>query len=61
MKKLQTIERKYLIKFMNYKKSFNMLIEETYTDIFKKSRKIIIIQFDIIVLTKFKQRFQILL
>ena len=40
MKKFQTIKRQYLTKFMNYKKSFNMLIEETYTDISKKNRKI---------------------
>ena len=37
MKKLQTIRRQYLTKFMNYKKFFNMSIEEVYTDIFKKS------------------------
>ena len=37
MKKLQTIEQQYLTKFMNYKKFFDMLIEETYTNIFKKS------------------------
>ena len=38
-----------------------MSIEETYIDIFKKSRKIAIMQLDMIALTKFKQRFQILL
>ena len=43
MKKLQTIERQYLTKFMNYKKSFDMSIEEAYTNISKKSRKIAII------------------
>ena len=57
MKKFQMIRRQYLIKLMNYKKFFNMLIEETYTDIFKKSRKIAIMQFDMIVLTKLKRRF----
>ena len=57
MKKFQTIKRQYLTKFMNYKKFFDMSIEETYTNIFKKSRKIAIMQFNMIVLTKFKQRF----
>ena len=52
MKKLQTIERQYLIKLINYKKSFNMSIEEAYTDIFKKSRKIAIMQFNMIALKK---------
>ena len=61
MKKLQTIERQYLTKFMNYKKFFNMSIEEAYTNIFKKSRKIAIIQFNMIVLTKSERRFQIFL
>ena len=55
------IKRQYLTKFMNYKKSFDMLIERTYTDIFKKSRKIAIIQFDMTALIKFKQHFQIFL
>ena len=57
MKKLQTIKQQYLIKFINYKKSFDMLIKEAYINIFKKSRKIAIMQFDIIVLIKFKRRF----
>ena len=61
MKKLQTIRQQYLIKFMNYKKSFDISIKEAYTNIFKKSRKIAIMQFDMIALTKFKRRFQILL
>ena len=61
MKKLQTIERQYLTKLMNYKKSFDMSIKEAYTDIFKKSRKIAIMQLDMIILTKFEQRFQIFL
>ena len=39
MKKFQTIERQYLTKLMNYKKSFNILIKETYTNIFKKKSK----------------------
>ena len=43
MKKLQTIKRQYLTKFMNYKKFFDMSIEETYTNIFKKNQKIAII------------------
>ena len=34
-----------------------MLIEKTYTSIFKKSRKIAIMQLNIIVLIKFKRRF----
>ena len=46
---------------MNYKKFFDMLIEEAYTNIFKKSRKIAIMQFDMIALTKFERRFQIFL
>ena len=46
---------------MNYKKSFDMSIEETYTNIFKKSRKIAIMQLDMIALIKSKRRFQILL
>ena len=57
MKKLQTIEQQYLTKFMNYKKFFDMLIEKAYTNIFKKNRKIIIMQFNIIALTKSEQRF----
>ena len=61
MKKFQTIKRQYLTKIMNYKKFFNILIKETYIDIFKKSRKSAIMQFDMIVLTKFKRRFQIFL
>ena len=61
MKKFQTIKRQYLTKFMNYKKSFNMSIEEAYTNIFKKNRKIVIMQFDIIVLTKSERHFQIFL
>ena len=61
MKKFQTIKRQYLTKFMNYKKFFNMSIEKAYTNIFKESRKIAIMQFNMIILTKFKRRFQILL
>ena len=38
-----------------------MSIKETYIDIFKKSRKIVSMQSDMIVLTKSEQRFQILL
>ena len=57
MKKLQTIERQYLTKLINYKKFFDMSIKETYINIFKKNRKIAIIQFDMIVLIKFKRRF----
>ena len=40
---------------MNYKKFFDMSIEEAYTNSFKKNRKIIILQFDMI--AKFEQRF----
>ena len=61
MKKLQRIERQYLTKLINYKKSFNISIEKTYTDIFKKGRKIAIIELDMIALTKSERRFQILL
>ena len=57
MKKFQTIERQYLTKPMNYKKFFDMLIKEVYTNIFKKSQKIAIMQFEIIVLRKFERRF----
>ena len=57
MKKFQTIERQYLTKLINYKKFFDILIEETYTEIFKKSRKIAIMQFDLSALTKSEQRF----
>ena len=34
-----------------------MSIEEAYTNIFKKNRKIAIMQFDMIALTKSEQRF----
>ena len=57
MKKFQTIKEQYLTKFINYKKFFDMSIEETYTNIFKKNRKIAIMQFDMIVLTKSERRF----
>ena len=57
MKKFQTIKRQCLTKFMNYKKSFDMSIEKAYTNIFKKSRKIAIMQFDMIALTKSERRF----
>ena len=57
MKKFQTIELQYLTKFMNYKNFFNMLIEKTYINIFKKNRKIVIIQLNMITLTKFKRCF----
>ena len=55
------IKRQYLTKFINYKKFFDMSIKEAYTNIFKKNRKIVIMQLDMTALTKFKQRFQILL
>ena len=54
MKKFQTIKQQYLTKFTNYKKFFNMSIEEIYINIFKKNRKIAIMQFDMTVLTKFE-------
>ena len=38
-----------------------MSIEKAYTDIFKKSRKIAIMQSDMIALTKSERRFQIFL
>ena len=57
IKKFQTIKRLYLTKFMNYKKSFDISIKEIYINIFKKSRKIAIMQFNMIALTKFKRRF----
>ena len=38
-----------------------MSFEEAYINIFKKSRKVAIMQFDMIALTKFERRFQILL
>ena len=57
-KKLQTIERQYLQKLMNYKKSSNMIIETIYIDIIKKNRKIANLQSNMTNLVNSKRRFQ---
>ena len=46
---------------MDYKKSLKIFIKETYINIFKKSRKVVIMLFDMIFITKSERRFQILL
>ena len=59
--KLQTTGRQYLQELMNYKKSPDMTIEATYTDITKKSRKVASLQPDMAGLANPKRRFQTLL
>ena len=59
--KFQIVKRQYLTKFIIYKKFFDINIENTYTNIIKKNRKIVKFQFDIKIMIIFTRRFQILL
>ena len=59
--KFQIVKRQYLTKFITYKKFFDMNIENTYTNIIKKNRKIIKFQFDMKIMIIFVRRFQVLL
>ena len=57
-KKLQIVEKQYIQKLINYKKSSNMIIETTYIDIIKKSRKVVALQSNMTDFAKFERRFQ---
>ena len=59
--KLQTTGRQLIQELVNYKKSPDVSIEATYTDITKKSRKIASMQTDMAALATPKRRFQTLL
>jgi len=60
-KKLQTMKRQYLTKFVEYKMSENMFINKVWTHLNKLNRKIAATQLNMINLFKSKQKFQTLL
>jgi len=60
-KKLQMMKKQYLMKFVEYKMSENVFIDEIWIYLSKLSRKIVATQFDMIDLFKSKWRFQTLL
>ncbi len=60
-KKLQMIERQYLMKFIEYRMSENVFIEEAWIHLSKLDRKIAATQSDIIRLFKSEWWFQMLL
>jgi len=53
-KKLQTMKKQYLMKFVEYKMSENVFINKTWTYLSKLNRKIAATQFDMINLFKLK-------
>ena len=59
--KLQIVKRQYLTELITYKKSFDIDIESTYTNIIKKSRKIAKLQLDMKIMITFARRLQTLL